>query len=317
LPGAEQPGNIPAQEFTVDLLAIMRSNGSPGNNSQTNFAPAVFLSAITLFAFSFLPLVAQSPASEAHQQEENPNSFVRDILGHEVEAQRRDDALWSYRELKMDDGKQKLYNVCQTKYGEIDRLIAVNGRPLGQTEAQEEDRRIDKLINRTRQMRQEQKKKTEDGEHARNLLKMFPDAFEFEYDGTQGDLVKLKFAPDPKFHAEGHPAQVFHHMEGTILLDASQKRLVAIDGKLTSEVKFAGGLLGHLDRGGTFNVKQEEVTPGYWEVTRMHVEMTGKALFFKTIGAHDDESYSGFKRVPDNASLQQGAEAVRKNASGK
>jgi hypothetical protein len=318
LPGTEERTSITRQEFTIELLAIMRSNGPPGNNSQArNTATISVPSVIALFAFSLWPLGAQPPAWKVDQQKEDPNSFVRDILGHEVEAQLQDKALWSYRELKVEAGKQKLFVVYQTKDGEIDRLIAVNGQPLGQAEAQEEDRRIAKLISRPRQMRQEQKKKTEDGEHARNLLKMFPDAFQFEYDGRQGDLVKLKFTPNPRFHAEGHPAQVFHHMEGTLLLNPSQKRLVAIDGKLISEVKFGGGLLGHLDRGGIFSVKQEEVSQGYWEVTRMHVEMKGKALFFKTIGAHDEESYSDFKRVPDNASLQQGAEAVRKSASGK
>jgi hypothetical protein len=306
-----------APEFTIEFLATMRSNNRPGHNSQASNASTLVLSTLALFTFSLLPLVAKPPASKADQQKEDPNSLVRDILGHEVEAQLHDQALWSYRELKVDEGKQKLFNVYQTKDGEIDRLLAVNGQPLGQAETQEEDRRIAKLISHPRQMRQEQKKKTEDGEHARNLLKIFPDAFRFEYDGTQGELVKLKFTPNPKFQAEGHPAQVFHHMEGTLLLNPSQKRLVAIDGKLISEVKFGGGLLGHLDRGGIFNVKQEEVSPGYWEVTRMHVEMKGKALFFKTIGAHDEESYSDFKRVPDNASLQQAAEAVRKNASGK
>ncbi len=290
----------------------MRSNGPPGNNSQTSTASNFVLSAILLFAF--LPLVAQSPASEAHQPKEDPNKFARDVLRHEIEAQLHDQALWSYRELKAEDGKQKLFSVYQTKDGEIDRLIAVNGRPLDQAETQEEERRIAKLVNRPREMRQEQKKKSEDGERARNLLKMFPDAFRFEYDGTQGDLVKLKFAPNPKFQAKSHAAQVFHHMEGTLLLNASQKRLVAIDGKLTSEVKFGGGFLGYLDRGGIFSVKQEEVSPGFWEVTRMRVEMKGKALFFKTIGAYDEESYSDFKRLPDNTQLQAGAEAIRKNS---
>jgi hypothetical protein len=33
------------------------------------------------------------------------------------------------------------------------------------------------------------------------------------------------------------------------------------------EVKFGGGLLGHLDKGGTFDAKQEPITKGYWEMT--------------------------------------------------
>ena len=67
-------------------------------------------------------------------------------------------------------------------------------------------------------------------------------------------------------------------MQGTVLVDAEQRRLSAIDGKLTSEVKFFGGLFGHLEKGGTFNVEQKEVSPQVWEVSVMHVHMSGKAL---------------------------------------
>ena len=56
-------------------------------------------------------------------------------------------------------------------------------------------------------------------------------------------------------------------MEGTLLLDSEHKRIAGIDAKLTNEVKFDGGLLSHLDKGGTFSVRLQEVTAGYWEIT--------------------------------------------------
>jgi hypothetical protein len=272
------------------------------------------LLALAVAPFFATPL--SSAAFEVTPDQTNPNSFVREVLQHEYDAQLRDKALWSYSETKKEDGKTKLYSVYQTHQGEIDRLIAVNGHPLGSTEAQAEDARINKLIHHSNEMHSEQHKRAEDDEHARNLLKMFPDAFLYQYDGKEGELVRLKFVPNPKFHAEGHAAQVFHHLEGTILLDAIHQRLIAISGRLTSEVKFGYGLLGYLAPGGTFDVKQKEVSPGYWEVTRMRVEMYGKALFFKTIGAHDDESYTDFHRVPDTTSLEQAAALVRRSPTG-
>jgi len=267
-------------------------------------------------ALALAPFLAGSATRDIKPEPADANGFVRKILQHECDAQLRDKALWSYRETKKEDGKTKLYSVYQTRQGEIDRLTAVNGQPLSPKQAQAEDARINKLIRHPSETRSEQRKAAEDGERARNLLKMFPDAFLYQYDGKEGELVRLKFTPNPKFHAEGHAAQVFHHMEGTILLDAAHQRLIAISGKLTSEVKFGFGLLGYLAPGGTFEVKQKEVSPGYWEVTMMRVEMYGKALFFKTIGAHEDESYVDFKRVPDNASLEQAAAQVRRAASG-
>jgi hypothetical protein len=72
-------------------------------------------------------------------------------------------------------------------------------------------------------------------------------------------------------------------------------------------VKFGGGLLGHLDAGGHFYVKQEEVQPGYWELTVLDVDMKGKALFFKTIGVQEEMKRSVFRRVRDDLTAAQGA----------
>ena len=40
------------------------------------------------------------------------------------------------------------------------------------------------------------------------------------------------------------------------------------------------GWLGHLDKGGTLLVTQQDLGSGHWELTMLDVEMNGKALFF-------------------------------------
>ena len=130
-------------------------------------------------------------------------------------------------------------------------------------------------------------------------------------------------------------------MEGVLWLDANKKRLAEISGHLTHEVKFGGGLLGHLDPGGTFHVTQQEVEPGYWELALLNVNMKGKALFFKTIAVQQKEVEPGywelalldvhmkgkalffktisvqeklrrsmFRRLPDNLTVAQGADLL-------
>ena len=217
--------------------------------------------------------------------------------------------------MKVEDGKQKLFQVCQTEEGELERLIAVNGQPLSPQQAHAEDRLIQKLLTHPDEIRQKQRKEREDGEQARKLLQTFPQALRFQYNGTEGNLVRVKFTPNPKFHPSGHVEQVFHHMEGELVLDGQAKRLAEISGSLTSEVKFAGGLFGHLDQGGTFVVKQQEVGAHCWEVTTMHVHMSGKALFFKTISVRHDEEHTNFRQVPAGTSLQQAAELLKREAA--
>jgi hypothetical protein len=100
---------------------------------------------------------------------------------------------------------------------------------------------------------------------------------------------------------------VLQQMAGEIWVDARQKRLVSINGQLTNEVKFGGGLLGHLEKGGQFTVKRAEIAPQDWEVTEMTVNMHGKALLFKSISVQQKELHSNFERVPDDLSVSDAA----------
>ena len=101
-------------------------------------------------------------------------------------------------------------------------------------------------------------------------------------------------------------------MEGFLLVDGKQKRLAQIDGTLTDEVKFGGGLLGHLQKGGQFSVKQANVGEGHWEVVSMAVHMMGKALMFKTISVEEEKYQNNFRRAPDDLTLAGAAELMEK-----
>ena len=260
-------------------------------------------------AVSVFPQVSHLPA----QLQRDPGLLVREVFENEVQAQIHDQSLWCYRQLKEEQGKNKLFAVCQTSDGEIDRLLEVNGQELNPKQRQSEDQRIQRMLDDPEQMRQQQKKLEEDGKQERDLLKMFPEAFRFQYAGMQGNLIKLNFTPNPDFRPSNRPAQVFHHMEGSLLIDGERKRLAEVEGQLTSPVKFGWGLLGHLEKGGTFLVKQQEVGSGHWEMTMLDVEMNGKALFFKTIAVREKEIDTDFQQVPEGLRPRQAFELLRQN----
>jgi hypothetical protein len=277
------------------------------------FYPTLVGILLFLPSTSALPHASSSKLADANLvlPSEPPDQFVRDVLAHEVEAQSQDHSLWCFHELKTEDGAQKLLHVCQTQEGQIERLISLNGHPLTVKQATDEDRRIVSLLHDPAEIKARRKKDREDGEQARKLLKLFPEAFHYRYDGFAGNFVRLKFVPNPQFHPSGHSEQVFHHMEGTLLLDPAQKRLTEMDGRLTSEVKFLGGLLGHLDKGGTFSVKQQDVGCHCWAVTLMDIHMSGRALFLKTISVRTFEQYTDFRPSPSGLLLAQAAELVK------
>jgi len=280
-----------------------------------NFRFVLFNTILTIVSVCLpLEVSAQVPPSISSPSIESPDALVREVIHNEVQAQSRDQSLWCYREQQQEDAKPaRTLQVCQTKDGELERLVALDGRELTSLQAQVEDERIQRVVSHPEQLRAKQKKEREDGEQARNLLATLPDAFLFQCDHKSGNLVTLRFRPNPAFRPSTRSAQVFHHMEGTLVVDAEQKRLVEINGRLTSEVKFLGGLLGHLDKDGTFCVKQQHVGEGHWDLRSMRIQMNGKALFFKTITVLETKSVLDYQPLPRGATLQQAADFLRRD----
>jgi len=136
------------------------------------------------------------------------------------------------------------------------------------------------------------------------------EAFLFTRPGREGKSVRLKFRPNPNYRPSSNESKVFHGMEGVLLIDAKQTRLAKLSGELISDVDFGLGILGKLKKGGTFEVVQSEVAPGDWEVSLLDVHISGRALFFHSIGEQQHEVRSQFKPVPSGLSLVQAAHMV-------
>ena len=259
-------------------------------------------------------LVASLLASQSlpADREFSANDLARRVITHEWKAQDEDHSHWMYRQVIEDHGKVEVREVIETKDGDLSRLLAVNGRPLSEDEQQREDERIQKLIANPDEHRKSQRARNEDGDEAERLLKLFPEASLFSFVQQRGDVVELEFRPNPRFKPPSPEAHVFHEMDGHIKVNVKEDRLVEIAGHLSRDVKFGGGLLGHLDKGGWFTVRQAEVAPTHWEMTLLDVNMKGKILFFKTISLQQREYRSDFHRVPDNLTLADAAEILRK-----
>ena len=276
--------------------------------------PLLCLWSALIIMGGILPTEAQDSIHNALQvpnPEKHLSYLVRETIEHEIDAEAKDESLWCYRKLEEKDGQRRLLKACEVKGVQVERLLAVNGRPLNEKQREVENRRIEKLLGSTRELHKQARQQREDAKQATHLLELIPDAFVFRMEEKDGNKITLKFSPNPAFHPSSHKAEVFHHMEGTLTLDLGQKRLAEINGRLKSSVKFGGGLLGHLDEGGTFLVKQQEVGPGCWEMTTLDVQMSGKVLFFKTIDVRQKELYSEFQAVPMSATMEQVAQMTK------
>jgi len=235
------------------------------------------------------------------------NDLVRAVVTNEMKAQDASRDRWMYRQDREETGKKTTKEIVQTSEGTLERTLAVDGRRLNITEQQNEANRIENLANNRAEQRRREDVKRKDAEQCRAFFKMIPDALIFSYVGREGDLVKLSYQPNPNFQPPSRGARVFNAMAGEIWVHETQQRLVRMSGQLVANVKFAGGLLGHLEKGGHFEVVQRELSPGQWDLVSMEIDMKGKALLFKTIAVQQKEYRSDFRLVPVNLSFAQAA----------
>jgi hypothetical protein len=244
----------------------------------------------------------------------SPADLVKAVIHRELSSSDVTAIRWKYLLIKEVDGRQETREVVETKSGSLDRLIAITGSPLSARQQHDETERILRLSHNTEEQRKLEQIRRKDAEQCNQFLQMVPDAFVFNYAGESGDLIKLTFKPNPVFQPLSREGKVLHEMAGEIWVEAKQQRLVSINGQLMNQVKFAGGLLGHLEKGGQFAVKRAEIAPGQWEVTDMAVNMRGKALLLKTISVQQKEIHRDFERLPDDLTISDAAALLLKQS---
>lgn len=220
-----------------------------------------------------------------------------------------------YKDVTNIPAPAKEKTVVETGNGNLACLDRIDNRPLTPDQRSAEAERIREFVADASAQSRALKATTADDQKSTDLFRMLPDAFLFKAAEMRGDTERLTFEPNPAFHSHSMEEYVFHKMDGFIVVNTREMRLVEIAGTLTHGVEFAAGLLGHLDPGGTFDVQLIEVAPSVWKVSRLKVNMRGKVLFFKTVGDEEDEMRSGFRQVPDGITFTQAEQMLARKAA--
>jgi hypothetical protein len=147
------------------------------------------------------------------------------------------------------------------------------------------------------------------------MVRALPNAFFYQEIGRDGDTLKLRFRPDPDYRPQSHEESVYTGMAGELWLNTAQQRLQKIDAHLFHDVDFGWGILGRLYKGGSFMVQQEQVDATHWDTTVTKLDLTGKAMMFKSLVYKEQEYQTEYRRLPDHLSIAQGFGILMKDSS--
>jgi len=274
-------------------------------------------------------LFAAIPASAAGQSSPlgnaSPAELVRMVVAAEIAAAQDPSVKHQFRSLKQGPrGSQtKLY--VETRDAMAGMVIAYDDRPVTPAELAGEEAHLQGLLDHPELLRRKHAQEKEDADRTIRMIKAFPDAFFYEYEGTEtataeygkeGDpLVRLRFRPNPNYNPPSRIEQALPGMQGTVLIDALRHRIAKIDGTLFKDVTFGWGFLARLEKGGHLLLEQSDAGDGSWEITRMKLDFTGKILLFKSFTVASDEILSDFRRVPANLTFAQGVDLLKAEQS--
>jgi hypothetical protein len=245
----------------------------------------------------------------ASQQGSDPAAVeeVRQAVSAELEANHTDKSIWMYRESDVTNEKNAVYMTIETPQGSLRRLIELNGDPLSPQAAATEKDRIQSYVNDSAAQARARRASAHDGAQAEELLKMLPEAFLWTKTSESGGYNTLSFRPNPDFDPPDMQSRVMGIMEGELVISKEGHRIRTLKGKLSDDVRIGWGILGKLDRGGTFDVERRVVGEGHWQITETHVHIEGHALLFHTIGQQEDDVKTDWK--PSTAQTLQEAAA--------
>jgi hypothetical protein len=225
-----------------------------------------------------------------------PAELMKQVVANEL-ADREQHRKFLYK-IDKRDGKQTLTEEqIDTSDGPLFRLVAIDGKPLNSDQRQQDDARIERLLRDPRQLQKLKQAHDEDEQKLEKLMRLMPDAFLFDYDGAEGNLLRLKFRPNPNYDPPTYEARVARGLAGIILIDPQQKRLAKFSGQLIDNVQFGYGILGRIDKGGTMELGRVQVAPGEWKTSLINIQLSGRMIFFKTIAKQQFEIRSDFHPV--------------------
>jgi hypothetical protein len=261
-----------------------------------------------------LAATAVAGGAQPQPQPEPPTTLVREVVYNELHDHQRH-GWWRYWIQKHSQKQTLLEEQVETEDGPITRTLLLNGRALNAVQQQQENARLEELLNSSSQRADLKQAYTADEQRIGRIVALLPEAFLYQDMGEENGLRHFSFRPNPNFPPHSIEARIFHAMTGDLWIDARMKRMARLRGQLNENVDFGFGILGRLYKGGWFELSRTEVSPTDWKTERLEIHMSGRALLFKSIARETSEVRGGFTAVTPAMTLVQGMNMLEDNAS--
>jgi hypothetical protein len=195
-------------------------------------------------------------------------------------------------------------SVIETAEGRADKIILFGDEPLSSEQQVKQEHRLEKLLSDHDAVKNELQDQKAETQRRIRMVKAFPKAFFFDFVRRENGLLRFDFRPNPDFSPKDRETQMYRGMEGTMLIEALQERIVQVQGKLVKDVSFGWGIFGRLNKGGIYEIVQTQLSPGTWRISTLNVDVKGRIFFVDPFRFMRRESDSRYRPVSAGLTYQ-------------
>ena len=249
---------------------------------------------------------AQKPARPAS---EDDLAIIQRASANELAAL-ESPKLYRYQERLDWNWGSETRSVIETAEGRADRIVLFDDEPISPEQQAKQQHRLEKLLSDHDALKNELKDQKSETQRRIRIVKAFPRAFFFDYAGVEKGLLRFNFRPDPDFSPKDRETQMYRGMEGSVWIEPLQERIVRIEGILVKDVNFGWGIVGHLNKGGIYEIAQTQLSPGKWRITKLNVDLKGKTFLINSFRFQRKETNSRFQPVSSELTLQEAVQEL-------
>jgi hypothetical protein len=262
-------------------------------------------------------LATATAATLSFGETPNPQEIVR----KSVEAIKSDWAeatKYSYLERDVESKRHspataRTYRVLMIDSSPYNVVTAMNDRPLSQGEKAEEQRKLQKEIEkrqkespreRQRRIAKYQKESERDHEMLHEMVQAFVFRLAGETDVDGHACWVLDAEPRQDYEPANHEGRVLKGMKGRLWVDKATNQWVKVHAEVVKPVSFYG-FLAKVGPGTEFDLEQAPLASGVWMPKAFQVSVHASALGFVNENSTEKDTYRDYQPMPQSSALLQ------------
>jgi hypothetical protein len=267
-----------------------------------------------------IPLPDLKPDANGNLSQEQMQQLLRVVAEKDIENDKR---LRDYTYVERDEEHKldakgeiksteiKTYDVIEIYGEQVQRLIEKNDKPLDTKDADKEEEKIQKIIDKRKNESEDARKKREGKEEkeraeGRQFVREVADAYNFHLVGTESlggrEAWVIDGEPRPGFEPHMKEAKYLPKFHGRVWIDKEDAQWAKMDIECIDTVSF-GLFLARFHKGSRIVIEQTRVNDEVWLPKHVGLKIDVRLALLKEYNVEQEQTFRDYKKFHATAKI--------------